>query len=104
MDGPSKVSRQTAVSSRRMPSSAMGPWSRIAAGWLSLPAVFGQRSPSLVYDTGTDVPADALFLDYHEESGGAVTVEVFPRADGSPLVTAFSDEVPLPLDPAAVTP
>jgi hypothetical protein len=46
---------------------AMGPWSLIAAGWLSLPAVFGQRSPSLVYDTGTDVPADALFLDYHEE-------------------------------------
>jgi glycine/D-amino acid oxidase-like deaminating enzyme len=83
---------------------AMGPWSLIAAGWLSLPAVFGQRSPSLVYDTGTDVPADALFLDYHEESGGAVTVEVFPRADGSTLVTAFSDEVPLPLDPAAVTP
>src|SRR6202043_3235176 len=83
---------------------AMGPWSVIAAKWMSLPAVFGQRSPSLVYDTGTDVPADALFLDYHEESGAVVTVEVFPRADGSTLITAFSDKVPLPLDPAAVTP
>jgi glycine/D-amino acid oxidase-like deaminating enzyme len=42
---------------------AMGPWSVIAANWMSLPAVFGQRSPSLVYDTGADVSADALFLE-----------------------------------------
>jgi glycine/D-amino acid oxidase-like deaminating enzyme len=83
---------------------AMGPWSLMAAGWLVLPAVFGQRSPSIVYDTGRNVPADALFLEYQEESGDVVTVEVFPRADGSTLVTAFSDEDPLPLDPAAVTP
>ena len=59
---------------------AMGPWSLMAAAWLDLPAVFGQRSPSLVYDTGTDCPADALFL------------------------TAFSKEAPLPLEPVAVTP
>src|ERR1700716_1295967 len=83
---------------------AMGPWSVLAAEWMSLPAVFGQRSPSLVYDTGTDVPADALFLDYHEESGAVVTVEVFPRANGNTLVTAFSDQAPLPFDPAAVAP
>ena len=68
-----------------------------------LPAVFGQRSPSVVYDTGTDVPADALFLDYHQENGSITTVEVFPRADGSTHITAFSDIVPLPLDPASVT-
>jgi glycine/D-amino acid oxidase-like deaminating enzyme len=83
---------------------AMGPWSVIAAKWMSLPAVFGQRSPSLVYDTGADVPADALFLDYHDESGGAVTVEVFPRANGNTLVTAYSDQAPLPFDPVAVVP
>jgi glycine/D-amino acid oxidase-like deaminating enzyme len=83
---------------------AMGPWSMLAASWVPLPAVFGHRSPSLVYDTGTDVPADALFLEYHEGSGAVVTVEVFPRADGSTLVTAFSDQAPLPLDPATVTP
>jgi len=69
-----------------------------------LPAIFGQRSPSVVYDTGTDVPPEALFLDYHEEDGSVSTVEVFPRADGSTHVTAFSDIVPLPLDPAFVTP
>ena len=74
---------------------AMGPWSLIAAGWVHLPRVFGQRSPSLVYDTGTDVPADALFLEYYDVRGVAVTVKVFPRADGSTLVTAFSDQDPI---------
>ncbi len=83
---------------------AMGPWSLLAAGWMQLPAVFGQRSPSIIYDTGSDVPAEALFLDYHEEDGSVVTVEVFPRADGSTHVTAFSDIAPLPLDPANVSP
>jgi glycine/D-amino acid oxidase-like deaminating enzyme len=83
---------------------AMGPWSLLAAGWLAMPAVFGQRSPSLVYDTGMDVPAEALFLDYHAQDGAVVTVEVFPRANGNTLITAFSDQAPLPLDPAAVAP
>ena len=83
---------------------AMGPWTLLASQWTPLPAVYGQRSPSLVYDTGPDVPADALFLEYHAERSGAVSVEVFPRADGSTHVTAFSDIAPLPLDPAAVAP
>ena len=83
---------------------AMGPWSLRAAEWLPVPAVFGLRSPSLVYDTGADVPADALFLDYQEDSGNLVTVEVFPRADGSTHVTAFSGQDPLPADPADVKP
>jgi glycine/D-amino acid oxidase-like deaminating enzyme len=83
---------------------AMGPWSLLAAEWMTLPAVYGQRSPSIVYDTGSDVPADALFLDYPDARGGTVTIEVFPRADGSTHVCALSDIVPLPLDPVAVTP
>nr|WP_249800182.1 MULTISPECIES: FAD-dependent oxidoreductase [unclassified Bradyrhizobium] len=82
---------------------AMGPWSLLAAQWMSLPAVYGQRSPSIVYDAGTDAPADALFLE-SEENGSAVSIEVFPRADGSTHITALSDIAPLPLDPAAVTP
>ena len=83
---------------------AMGPWSVLAAEWMSLPAVYGQRSPSIVYDTGSDVAADALFLDYQDEGRAAVTIEVFPRADGSTHVCALSEIVPLPLDPAAVAP
>ena len=83
---------------------AMGPWSVMAAEWIGLPAVYGRRSPSLIYDTGMDVPAEALFLEYQQETGKAVTVEVFPRANGHTLMTAYSDEPPLPIDPATVTP
>jgi glycine/D-amino acid oxidase-like deaminating enzyme len=83
---------------------AMGPWSGLAADWLPLPHVFGQQSPSVVYDTGRDVPADALFLEYRDASGDEVTVEVFPRADGSTHVCAFSGAAPLPRDPAQVEP
>jgi glycine/D-amino acid oxidase-like deaminating enzyme len=83
---------------------AMGPWSLLAAGWIELPAVYGQQSPSIVYDTGKDVPPEALFLDYQDDDGSVITIEVFPRADGSTHVTAFSDVAPLPLDPAAVAP
>jgi glycine/D-amino acid oxidase-like deaminating enzyme len=82
----------------------MGPWSLLAAQWLRLPPVFARTSPSLVFDTGTDVPADALFIDCQDEDGAVVSVEVFPRANGNTHVTAFSNEDPLPLDPAAVTP
>jgi glycine/D-amino acid oxidase-like deaminating enzyme len=83
---------------------AMGPWSLRAAQWLRLPPVFGMQSPSLVYNTRNEVPAEALFLDYQEESGGVVTVEVFPRGDGTTHVTAFSGQLPLPVNPAHVKP
>jgi glycine/D-amino acid oxidase-like deaminating enzyme len=82
---------------------AMGPWSSLASEWLPLPQVFGEQSPSIVYDTGIDVPADALFLEFRDASGDG-TVEVFPRADGSTHVCAFSGAAPLPLDPAQVAP
>ncbi len=83
---------------------AMGPWSVLAAQWLRLPAVYGLQSPSLVYNTGTDVPADALFLECEGENGEQVSVELFPRGDGTTHITAFSDQRPLPVDPAAVAP
>jgi glycine/D-amino acid oxidase-like deaminating enzyme len=83
---------------------AMGPWTLLAAQWVSIPPVFGMQSPSLVYDTGKDVPAEALFLDYEQDDGSPVTVEVFPRADGSTHVTAFGGQTPLPMNPADVRP
>jgi glycine/D-amino acid oxidase-like deaminating enzyme len=83
---------------------AMGPWSVLAAQWMRLPAVYGLQSPSLVYNTEADVPADALFLEGEDENGEAVSVELFPRGDGTTHITAFSDQRPLPVDPAAVTP
>src|SRR4051812_44915764 len=47
----------------------LGPWSLRAAQWLRVPGVLGMRSPSLVYDTEKDVPAEALFLDYQDDDG-----------------------------------
>lgn len=83
---------------------AMGPWSVLAARWLKLPAVFGYKGHSVVYDTGARIPAEALFLDYREASGEALTPELFPRANGTTWVCAISSTGPLPIDPADVAP
>jgi glycine/D-amino acid oxidase-like deaminating enzyme len=83
---------------------AMGPWSILAAAWLPIPAVFGLKGHSLVFETGGRVPAEALFLECREASGAVQTPELFPRADGTTYVCAISSESPLPLDPARVTP
>ncbi|UVO38824.1 FAD-binding oxidoreductase [Bradyrhizobium arachidis] len=82
---------------------AMGPGSLLAAQWMSLPAIHGERSPSIVYDTGTPVSADALFLEM-EIYGKTTPIEVFPRPDGSTYVTACPDTAAFPTDPADVKP
>ncbi|HWD57973.1 MAG TPA: FAD-dependent oxidoreductase, partial [Stellaceae bacterium] len=61
---------------------AMGPWSILAAGWLSLPPVFGLKGHSLVFATGDRVPPEAAFLEYQEAGGAVLTPELFPRTDG----------------------
>jgi glycine/D-amino acid oxidase-like deaminating enzyme len=83
---------------------AMGPWSILAALWLPLPAVFGLKGHSLVFDTGAQIPAEAAFLEYRERSGAVLTPELFPRTDGTTYVCGLSGEEPLPVDPAQVTP
>ena len=83
---------------------AMGPWSILAARWLPLPAVFGFKGHSLVFQTGEAIPAEALFLEYQEASGEILTPELFPRADGTTWVCAVSSTAPLPVDPADVAP
>jgi glycine/D-amino acid oxidase-like deaminating enzyme len=83
---------------------AMGPWSILAARWLPLPAVFGYKGHSLVFETGETIPAEALFLEYREASGEILTPELFPRADGTTWVCAISTLGPVPVDPADVAP
>src|SRR4051812_8494741 len=83
---------------------AMGPWSILAARWLPLPGVFGLKGHSLVFETGTRIPPEALFLEYEEGTGAFSSPEVFPRADGTTYVCAISSRSPLPVDPAAVEP
>src|SRR5437868_9674504 len=81
---------------------AMGPWSVLAARWLPLPAVFGYKGHSLVFETRESIPAEALFLEYREASGDILTPELFPRVDGTTWVCAISSMGPLPVDPADV--
>jgi glycine/D-amino acid oxidase-like deaminating enzyme len=57
-----------------------------------------------VFDTGTSVPAEALFAEYREPSGAMSAPEVFPRNDGTTYMCAISSETPLPVDPADVAP
>jgi len=82
---------------------AMGPWSILAAGWLTMPVVFGLKGHSLIFETGDRIPAEALFLEY-EAPDGALSPEIFPRPDGTIWACAISSESPLPVDPAAVAP
>ena len=83
---------------------AMGPWSIVAARWLPLPAVLGYKGHSLVFETGGNIPAEALFLEYREAGGEILSPELFPRADGTTWVCAISSTGPLPIDPADVAP
>jgi glycine/D-amino acid oxidase-like deaminating enzyme len=81
----------------------MGPWSILSSAWLPMPAVYGLKGHSIVFETGSKLPAEALFLEYQEASGAVSSPEVFPRADGTTYVCAISSESPLPADPARVT-
>jgi len=83
---------------------AMGPWSVLAAQWLPLPPVFGLKGHSIIFETEAPLPAEALFLECREPSGGLQSPEVFPRPDGTTWVCAISSESPVPLDPADVAP
>jgi glycine/D-amino acid oxidase-like deaminating enzyme len=83
---------------------ALGPWSILAAEWLSLPAVYGLKGHSLVFETGAKVPAEALFVECREANGMMQAPEVFPRADGTTYVCAIPSKSPLPIDPARVVP
>ncbi|TWT11568.1 FAD-binding oxidoreductase [Reyranella sp. CPCC 100927] len=83
---------------------AMGPWSILATQWLPLPAVFGLKGHSVVFETGAGGPAHAAFVDIEEPSGDVQSPELFPRPDGTTYVCAISSEAPLPVDPAAVAP
>lgn len=83
---------------------AMGPWSALASAWLPLPRIFAEKGHSIVFETGTDVPAEAVFLEYREPDGAVLTPELFPRADGTTYVSAISRRVQIPESPAEVAP
>ena len=83
---------------------AMGPWSQLARRWLPMPAVYALKGHSLVFDTGKDLPPEALFLEHRDADGEVSSPEIFPRADGTTYIAAINSETPLPVDPADVAP
>ncbi len=83
---------------------AMGPWSQLARRWLPMPAVYALKGHSLVFDTGRDLPPEALFLEHRDADGESSSPEIFPRADGTTYIAAINSETPLPVDPADVAP
>ena len=83
---------------------AMGPWSILASHWLPLPPVYGLKGHSIVFQTGETIPSEALFLEYAESNGSAVSPEVFPRTDGTTYVCGISSTSALPADPNLVAP
>ena len=99
------ASRSTAKRCRPMRSSS--PWghgrSSRRAGCRSR-AFLGLRATASCSTPATAVPAEALFLEYQEQSGAMLTPEVFPRTDGTTYICAISSESPVPADPADVTP
>jgi glycine/D-amino acid oxidase-like deaminating enzyme len=83
---------------------AMGPWSILASRWLPLPPVYGLKGHSIVFQTGETIPPEALFLEYAESNGSAISPEVFPRVDGTTYVCGVSSTSALPIDPDLVAP
>ncbi len=80
---------------------ALGPWSLLACRWLPLPAVYGVKAHSLIFDY--EPSAETLFADVETESGAAHP-EFYPRPDGTTYVCGSSGDEGLPVDPADVAP
>ena len=76
----------------------------LAAQWLPLPPVLGLKGHSLLFETGTAIPSEALFLEYAEATGSILSPEIFPRADGTTYVCPISSDSPLPTGPDLVVP
>lgn len=81
---------------------AMGPWSSLAARWLPLPEISGQKYHSILLRPEPAVTAHALFTTISLPSGASAEPEVYPRPDGDVYVCGEPEAVPIPEDPAQV--
>ena len=93
-----RSSRRTRSSSRWDPGRC---WRR--SGWPCPPCTGCKVRASSTTPARTSRPTRS-FSNITTTDGEAVSVELFPRGDGTTHITAFSDQAPLPIDPAAVTP
>jgi glycine/D-amino acid oxidase-like deaminating enzyme len=83
---------------------AMGPWSVLAAHWLSMPAVYGLKGHSVVFAPAVKLPAEAVFAEFEDANGETYSPEIVPRADGTLYICGVSGIAPLPVEPSHVQP
>lgn len=81
---------------------ALGPWSILACQWLPLPATYGMKGHSLVFEY--EPSPESLFVELEWKSGMMTQPEINPRPDGTTYVCGLTGEDPLPVDPARVLP
>lgn len=81
---------------------ALGPWTSLAREWLPLPAVYGLKGHSVVLRQNEQIPPQALFAEFENQTGGQDSPELFPRPDGTVYLCGLSAEDPLPEDPADI--
>ncbi len=81
---------------------AMGPWSILACQWLPLPATYGLKGHSLVFDY--EPSPESLFVELEWKAGMMTQPEINPRPDSTTYVCGLTGDDPLPVDPAMVLP
>ena len=81
---------------------AMGPWSILACQWLPLPAIYGSKGHSLVFQY--EPTPESLFVELEWQAGQMRSPEINPRPDGTTYVCGLPGDDPLPVDPANVLP
>ncbi len=89
----------TPSSSRRGPGRMLAPALAAHAGRSTR-----SRATASIFDTGNDLPPEALFLEHRPADGEVLSPEIFPRADGTTYIAAINSETPLPVDSANVAP
>jgi glycine/D-amino acid oxidase-like deaminating enzyme len=81
---------------------ALGPWTRAAAAWVTLPEIRGLKSASMTL--AADAPAQMIFCDYLPRNGRRWAPEIYPRSAGEVYVTGYHEDDPLPDDPDDINP
>jgi glycine/D-amino acid oxidase-like deaminating enzyme len=81
---------------------AIGPWSLVAATWVSMPPVYGLKGHSIVLRPRHALPAEAIFAEFEDDDGDVLTPEIVPRADGTLYVCGLSGADAMPVDPSRV--
>ena len=82
----------------------MGPWSSSASLGVSIPEVYGLKGHSVTLTTGSELPAQALFLEDMMLGGTRSAPELLTRPDGTIYLSGISEQLTVPPTAGKVTP